>query len=260
MPGFAEGGWWVQDAAATLPVLLLGDVAGKKCDRSLRRARRQDLAIGGAGAQVTAVEIGAGRAPRGCAKIWPALNLSAEVGRKRCARFRRHRAFGAARCALHRHRHHPPPSRSALDQERGRCDGADGSVLRTAGKRARQMVEPEGLLVFAVCSLEREESEEQIAAFLSGHREFQQVPVTPEEVFGHGEWISPQGDLRHLALSFAGPGRHGRLLRRQAPQIISVPEARQINLTGIGGENGRSEQPPPSPSRARASRASNSPI
>src|SRR4029077_20563954 len=27
LPGFAEGAWWVQDAAATLPVRLLGDVA-----------------------------------------------------------------------------------------------------------------------------------------------------------------------------------------------------------------------------------------
>ena len=30
LPGFAEGQWWVQDVAATLPVLLLGDVAGKR--------------------------------------------------------------------------------------------------------------------------------------------------------------------------------------------------------------------------------------
>ena len=29
LPGFDEGAWWVQDAAAALPVLLLGDVAGK---------------------------------------------------------------------------------------------------------------------------------------------------------------------------------------------------------------------------------------
>ena len=35
-------------------------------------------------------------------------------------------------------------------------------------KAARAMVAPGGTLVFAVCSLEREEGEEQIAAFLSG--------------------------------------------------------------------------------------------
>src|SRR6185437_14296153 len=30
MAGFGEGDWWVQDAAATLPVAMLGDVRGKK--------------------------------------------------------------------------------------------------------------------------------------------------------------------------------------------------------------------------------------
>ena len=42
LPGFAEGAWWVQDAAATLPARLLGDIAGKTGRGSLRRAGRQD--------------------------------------------------------------------------------------------------------------------------------------------------------------------------------------------------------------------------
>jgi len=71
---------------------------------------------------------------------------------------------------------------------------------------AARMVEEGGLLVFAVCSLEREEGEEQITAFLSGHREFHHLPVAPEEVFGHGEWISPQGDLRTLPCHLPGQG------------------------------------------------------
>ena len=29
LPGFTEGQWWVQDAAAALPARLFGDVAGK---------------------------------------------------------------------------------------------------------------------------------------------------------------------------------------------------------------------------------------
>ena len=44
LPGFAEGAWWVQDAAATLPARLLGDVAGQARRRPLRRTRRQDPA------------------------------------------------------------------------------------------------------------------------------------------------------------------------------------------------------------------------
>ena len=44
LPGFTDGQWWVQDAAAALPARLFGDIAGKTHRRSLRRAGRQDRA------------------------------------------------------------------------------------------------------------------------------------------------------------------------------------------------------------------------
>jgi len=65
-------------------------------------------------------------------------------------------------------------------------------------QNAANMVEPGGILVFAVCSLEREEGEEQIAAFLDGNPEFFRVPARAGDVFGHSEWITPEGDLRTL--------------------------------------------------------------
>jgi 16S rRNA (cytosine967-C5)-methyltransferase len=45
MPGFAEGGWWVQDAAADDA----GRCRGQESDRPVRRAGRQDHAVGGGG-------------------------------------------------------------------------------------------------------------------------------------------------------------------------------------------------------------------
>jgi 16S rRNA (cytosine967-C5)-methyltransferase len=68
------------------------------------------------------------------------------------------------------------------------------------------MVEPGGVLVFAVCSLEREEGEEQIAAFLDSHPEFSRAPVTAEELFDHSEWITPDGDLRTLPCHLGDKG------------------------------------------------------
>jgi 16S rRNA (cytosine967-C5)-methyltransferase len=68
------------------------------------------------------------------------------------------------------------------------------------------MVEPGGILVFAVCSLEREEGEEQIASFLSTHPEFTRAPITANEVFGHDEWITPDGDLRTLPFYLGDKG------------------------------------------------------
>jgi 16S rRNA (cytosine967-C5)-methyltransferase len=61
-------------------------------------------------------------------------------------------------------------------------------------------------LVFAVCSLEREEGEEQIAAFLATHPEFARGPISPDEVFGHREWLTPDGDLRTLPCHLSDKG------------------------------------------------------
>jgi len=71
---------------------------------------------------------------------------------------------------------------------------------------AADMVAVGGLLVFAVCSLEPEEGEEQVAAFLRRRRDFARVPVTERELFGHTEWIDPQGDLRTLPFHLSDQG------------------------------------------------------
>src|SRR5581483_3455569 len=67
-----------------------------------------------------------------------------------------------------------------------------------------------------VCSLEREEGEEQIEAFLGAHPEFARVPIHAEELFGHAEWITPQGDLRTLPFQLEGgmDGFYAARLRR----------------------------------------------
>jgi 16S rRNA (cytosine967-C5)-methyltransferase len=66
------------------------------------------------------------------------------------------------------------------------------------------MVTPGGKLVFAVCSLEREEGEEQVTAFLSAHPEFARDPITADDVFGNSDWITPEGDLRTLPFYLEG--------------------------------------------------------
>jgi 16S rRNA (cytosine967-C5)-methyltransferase len=68
------------------------------------------------------------------------------------------------------------------------------------------MVAKGGLLVFAVCSLETEEGEEQVADFLRQRRDFARVPITASELFGHSEWVDPQGDLRTLPCHLAEQG------------------------------------------------------
>ena len=64
LPGFAEGAWWVQDAAATLPARLLGDVAGKRVADLCAAPGGKTMQLCALGAQVTAVDISARRMKR----------------------------------------------------------------------------------------------------------------------------------------------------------------------------------------------------
>src|SRR4051795_5270156 len=56
LPGFAEGQWWVQDAAAALPVRLLGEVAGKSIADLCAAPGGKTAQLVHAGADVTAVD------------------------------------------------------------------------------------------------------------------------------------------------------------------------------------------------------------
>ncbi|HEY1876468.1 MAG TPA: transcription antitermination factor NusB, partial [Rhizomicrobium sp.] len=204
MPGFAEGGWWVQDAAASLPVLLLGDVAGRKVIDLCAAPGGKTMQLAARGAKVTAVEMDGVRA----ARIRENLNrtkLDAEIieADARDVTMKAPLVLIDAPCtATGTIRRHPdlPWIKGAADVT---AQAAHAYEILESGA---SLVEPGGTLVFAVCSLEREEGEEQIAAFLAGHPEFARLPVTAQDVFGHGEWITPEGDLRTLPCHLADKG------------------------------------------------------
>ena len=196
LPGFTEGGWWVQDTAATLPVMLLGDVAGKRVIDLCAAPGGKTLQLAARGAEVTSVELDASRAIR-IRENLTRLQLRADVVESDARDFQGTAPLvllDAPCTATGTIRRHPdlPWIKSAADIT------AQTALAYDLLESASAMVEPDGLLVFAVCSLEREEGEEQIDAFLATHPEFARQPVTAGEVFGHSEWISADGDLRTL--------------------------------------------------------------
>ena len=191
LPGFADGAWWVQDAAAALPARLLGDIAGKRVLDLCAAPGGKTLQLAAAGAHVTAIDKSEPRLKR-LRENLERTKLEAEVI---CADAL---AFSAAPfdailldapCTstgtLRRH-----PDVAWLRRPSDIQALADLQAKLIAA--AVQLLKPGGVLVYAVCSLEPEEGPGIVAqALQSGWR---RAPLTPAEI--PSEFITTDGDLR----------------------------------------------------------------
>lgn len=194
LPGYAEGDWWVQDAAAALPVRLLDPVAGERIADICAAPGGKTLQLAAGGAQVTAVDISAARLKR-VAENLTRCGLQAEL---------------IAADALDWQPETPPDAIlldapcSATGTIRRHPDLPflrDGSgVAELAALQSRlldhalALLRPGGRLVYAVCSLLPEEGETQIPALLKRHPGLKiEAPNLPGIDPG---WITPEGGLR----------------------------------------------------------------
>ncbi len=206
LPGYDDGGWWVQDFAATLPARLFGDVKGKRVIDLCAAPGGKTAELIAMGADVVAVEREPARMGRLRANL-ERLKMTAELIeadlRDLAGELRAPFVLLDAPCsATGTIRRHPelPWIKSAADVNA--CAAAAGELLDAAAG----MVEPGGVLVFAVCSLEPEEGGEQIAEFLSRRDDFRRMPLAANDVFGLDELIAPDGSLRTLPCHLADRG------------------------------------------------------
>jgi len=198
MPGYADGAWWVQDAAAALPARLLGPVAGLRVADLCAAPGGKTAELAGAGARVTAVDQSPLRLRR-LAENLARLKLEAEVVEADVLSWEPGTTFDAvlldAPCsATGTIRRHP----DILHLRRKDDTAARVALQERMLAAAARLVAPGGRLVFATCSLEPEEGETQVARFLAGHPEFSRLPVVPGEAGIDAAWLSPDGDLRTL--------------------------------------------------------------
>ena len=201
LPGFAEGQWWVQDAAAALPARLFGDVTGKAIADLCAAPGGKTAQLVQAGARVTAVD----RSPTRMTRLRENLaRLSLEAGAvvADAAEWQggdRGEGFDGilvdAPCAstgtIRRH-----PDVAWLRQE------ADIGALMALQKRLLQkavtLLRPGGTLVYCTCSLEPEEGEQAIASLLAAESGVRRMPIEAGEVAGLSEILTADGDLRTL--------------------------------------------------------------
>jgi 16S rRNA (cytosine967-C5)-methyltransferase len=198
LPGFSDGQWWVQDAAAALPVRLFGDIQGKHVADLCAAPGGKTAQLAQSGARVTAID----RSPARVARLrdnLTRLNLQAEAIVADAIEWKADGAFDGvlvdAPCTstgtIRRH-----PDVAWLRQE------ADMAPLAVLQKRLLQkavaLLKPGGTLVYCTCSLEPEEGERAIAALLASESGMRRIAVEPNEVAGLAEIITADGDLRTL--------------------------------------------------------------
>ena len=196
LASYDEGAWWVQDVAASLPAKLLGHVAGQPVADlcAAPGGKTAQLVLGGA--SVIAVDNSKTRLKL-LAENLKRLHLGAELVQADAASWQPGGLFDAvlldAPCSSTGIiRRHPdiPYVKLAKDIE------AFAALQARLLDNAARLVRPGGKLVYSTCSLEPEEGEAQIAAFLTRNAAFSIDPISPAELYGQAQWIEPSGCLR----------------------------------------------------------------
>jgi 16S rRNA (cytosine967-C5)-methyltransferase len=200
LAGYADGAWWVQDAAAALPAHLLGNVAGLRVADLCAAPGGKTAALAVAGAHVTAVDRSRERlaiVQRNLERL--ALTEKVDLIAADIESWTPPEAFDAvlldAPCtATGTIRRHPDILHLKRAEDIARLADLQAQLL----VRASLAVKPGGLLVYCTCSLEPEEGAAQIDRFLAAHPEFTRQRLEAQDVFGRAAWITPSGDLATL--------------------------------------------------------------
>jgi 16S rRNA (cytosine967-C5)-methyltransferase len=200
LPGFAEGQWWVQDAAASLPARLLGEVAGKRIADLCAAPGGKTAQLAHAGARVTAVD----RSPNRMARLrenLARLALEAETVVSDATDWDGGNGGGfdailldAPCTATGTIRRHPDVAWLREDTDIAPLAAVQKRLLQ----KALALLRPGGMLVYCTCSLEPEEGEQAIAGVLASDSALRRVPIEPYEAAGLAELVTADGDLRTL--------------------------------------------------------------
>lgn len=196
LPGFGEGGWWVQDLAASVPARLIPQAAGNVLDLCAAPGGKT-MQISAAGHALTSLDSSQSRLAR-LEQNLRRTKLEANLVTADALQWEPKEAFDAilldAPCsATGTFRRHPEVLYRARPQV------IAGSVeLQTALlERAGRWVRPGGTLIYSVCSLEPQEGEDQIRSFLASHGAFS-ISTPPPGDLPSGIEPSSEGWLRIL--------------------------------------------------------------
>ncbi|UWQ23081.1 RsmB/NOP family class I SAM-dependent RNA methyltransferase [Jannaschia sp. W003] len=181
LPGYDEGAWWVQDAAAAVPARLLGDVAGQRVADLCAAPGGKTMQLAAAGAKVTALDLSDARLARVRQNL-ARTGLAAEIVAADLLDWAPDAPFDAALLdapcsATGTIRRHPDLVHLGASRDLEALTKLQYRMLDAA----LALVRPGGALVFCTCSLLPVEGEHQVRAALKRHPGLVAEPLDPAD-------------------------------------------------------------------------------
>lgn len=194
LPGYSDGAWWVQDAAAAIPARLLQAQEGEKVLDLCAAPGGKTMQLAAAGADVTALDISESRMERVSENL-ARTGLSAQLVIADAKTWQPDRSFDAilldAPCsATGTLRRHP-------DLAHAKTDAVLPGLIELQAAlfdRAAGWLKPGGRMIFCTCSLLPEEGEDQLAAALARHPDLSVATSRADWI--EPAWRAPAGGLR----------------------------------------------------------------
>ena len=225
LPGFAEGAWWVQDAAAAIPATFLGPVQGQSIADLCAAPGGKTAQLAQTGARVIAVD----RSPARLARLndnrrrlgLEAASVCADVATWQPEAPVAGILLDVPCSATGTIRRHPDIAWLKSAAEVASLTSIQERLLR----HALTLLQPGGRLVYCVCSLQPEEGPGVVNTVLASRPDIEREPIDASDVHGLTELLTADGDLRvlpcHLAELGGMDGFYAARLRLRPP--LAVP-------------------------------------
>lgn len=196
LPGYEEGAWWVQDAAAALPARLLGEIAGLKVADLCAAPGGKTAQLAAAGAHVTAVDISKNRLNRLASNL-QRLNLTAGLVASDLHKFQPEAPFDTVLLdtpcsSTGTVRRHPDVPWVKSPDDIAKLAEVQLRLLETAVR----LVKPGGTMAFSNCSLDPVEGEQLAKRFLAARDDIELQPIIAGEIAGIDDYLTAEGTLR----------------------------------------------------------------
>jgi len=192
--GYADGIWWVQDAAASIPAKLIGDISGKRVADLCAAPGGKAMQLAAAGAKLTAVEVSKQRITRLRENLQRA-RLQVEIVEQDARTWRPSEPLDAvlldAPCsALGILRRHPEGAWRRDPKDMARFPATQAQLVAAAA----EMLRPGGRLVYSVCTPIAEEGRDVVEAALASGS-WRRVKITADELPGFEGALTNDGDV-----------------------------------------------------------------